>query len=66
MVDLKLTKLVGSSKVPSLTIRTEDLGTPGAHISLHIIPQIEGDDIPDDRKLTDTTPRRLNTGALKL
>ena len=63
MVDLNQTKLLGFSNIPSLAIRAEDLGTPGARLSLHIIPHIEGDDTPDDRKLIDTTPRQFRVSA---
>jgi hypothetical protein len=62
MRDLKNSKLVGTSKVPSVAIPNEALGTPGARISLHIIPQFEGGHA-DEKALSDNTQRAFRVSA---
>lgn len=63
MTELKGLKLVGSSKVPSLSIPAEDFGTPGARIELHIVAQFEGGQVSDADTLNDTTQRAFRVSA---
>ncbi len=63
MTDVKKLKLVGSSKVPSLSIPVEDFGTPGARIELHMVPQFEDSGVSDADVLGDTSKRAFRVSA---
>jgi hypothetical protein len=57
------TKLIGFSKVPSLAIPSDRLGTPGSRVTLHVIPRAEGEVLSDDQKLGDVKPRKFQASA---
>lgn len=63
MPHINQTKFIGHSKVPSLAIRNEDLGTPGARVTLHIVPRADSESLSDDKKLNDLTPRTFRVSA---
>jgi hypothetical protein len=50
-------RLIGSSRTPSLTIPYGSLGIPGARCTMHIVPQFLPPRSVDDEVLVDASPR---------
>jgi hypothetical protein len=56
-------KLVRSSNAPSATLTADAIGAPGAHVTLHFIPQFEGSHKPDAFVFADRTERSFLVSA---
>jgi hypothetical protein len=56
-------KLVASSTIPSINISAEALGTPGARMTLHIVPQFAQNRKSDAAVLLDATRRAFIVSA---
>lgn len=63
MPKVEAPKLVASSTIPSISISAEALGTPGARMTLHIVPQFAQSRKTDAAVLLDATRRAFIVAA---
>lgn len=63
MPNVKAPKHVASSTTPAINIPAEALGTPGARMTLHIVPQLPHSRKPATDVLLDATPREFVVSA---
>lgn len=55
--------LVGTSSIPSISLAPDALGTPGAPVILHVVPQFLDRRVSDDQVLQDTSFRPFVVSA---
>jgi hypothetical protein len=64
MPNLNAPTLIATSSTSSTSIRPEDLGRPGTHSLLSVVPQFQDHQVADRHIFTDTTPRQFVVACL--